>query len=91
MKSDPPFKTGLFWETAQKESRKRNAWAKLRPHPTMPWLRLDHEGYILKWEEYGQQTYFGWELDHALPLAAGGADQPIHGASLDCGDLATAT
>jgi hypothetical protein len=46
-------------------------------------VRQDAYGNWIKFDEYGQQSNFGWEVDHRIPKALGGPDslsnlQPLH-------------
>jgi len=36
--------------------------------------RRDAYGHTMKYSEYGQQTNFGWEIDHIKPSSKGGSD-----------------
>jgi hypothetical protein len=46
------------------------------------WLRAfgdsewgtDCDGWRIKRSDYGKETSYGWEIDHVLPTALGGAD-----------------
>jgi hypothetical protein len=55
------------------ESRKRTAWANATPIPNTD-DRMDCDGRIIKWAEYGQLTTYGWEIDHINPSCLGGPD-----------------
>ncbi|MFT4936813.1 MAG: hypothetical protein ACI9LT_003535 [Pseudoalteromonas distincta] len=35
--------------------------------------RVDADGNIIRWADYGSQSQYGWEIDHVLPSALGGA------------------
>ncbi len=37
-------------------------------------IRADEYGSAMRWEHYGQQTSFGWEVDHIRAVANGGSD-----------------
>ena len=37
--------------------------------------RIDCDGRIIRWDEYGQDTAFGWHVDHITPVALGGTDE----------------
>gem|GEM_PF-4692504 len=41
-------------------------------------VRIDAYGSIIVWDEYGQTTVYGWEIDHELPksLFPGIASEP---------------
>src|SRR3954447_8759011 len=36
--------------------------------------RIDCDGRVIRWLDYGKTTAYGWEIDHAMPTAAGGLD-----------------
>ena len=36
-------------------------------------------GALIKKEEYGLQTEFGWNIDHKIPESAGGTDEDSNG------------
>lgn len=45
--------------------------------------RKDHAGAWIKCDAYGEQTIYGWEIDHRRPLAKHGSDDdsnlyPLH-------------
>ncbi len=37
-------------------------------------FRKDIYGSWMKWDQYGQTTQYGWEVDHIIPVARGGSD-----------------
>ncbi len=37
--------------------------------------RMDCCGSLIRWDEYGKQTLYGWEVDHIRPVALGGGDE----------------
>jgi HNH endonuclease len=39
-------------------------------------FRKDRFGNWIKWTEHGQQTLYGWEIDHVVPVSWGGRDHP---------------
>lgn len=58
------------------EERKRAAWQKATPIPEVDTnvYRYDDEVRVIKWSEYGQNSVFGWHIDHIVPQAVGGPD-----------------
>ena len=67
----------LGWNALSKDDqRKRAAWEKAFPIPRhdATVIRSDFEDKIIKWAEYGQQSSYGWEIDHITPIAIGGTD-----------------
>ena len=36
--------------------------------------RIDCDGRVICWAEYGKTTAYGWEIDHATPRTFGGLD-----------------
>jgi hypothetical protein len=57
------------------ESRKLAAWRRAVEIPgSGPRFRMDRFGWWIAWDEYGQCTIYGWEIDHILPLSRGGLD-----------------
>lgn len=58
------------------EERKRIAWSAASPVPgySPEVIRLDCDGKLLFWSEYGKLSEFGWEIDHAHPTGLGGLD-----------------
>jgi hypothetical protein len=55
------------------EQKKVAAW-RAAALTTDPEVRIDCDGLMIKWSEYGKQTTYGWHIDHANPLALGGLD-----------------
>lgn len=58
------------------EERKRIAWCNATEIPgRMPEVvRIDCDGRLMFWSEYGKLSEFGWEIDHAHPKGLGGLD-----------------
>ena len=67
------------------EQKRRAVWAKgLRVPGFDPaeWC-FDEQMTLIRYSEYGQQTAYGWEIDHRTPSALGGLDEypnlrPLH-------------
>lgn len=59
------------------EEKKQKIWRKAKPileyDPNK--RRMDDYGNVIRYEEYGKQSEFGWEFDHILPQALGGRDE----------------
>ena len=54
----------------------RKIWNKGKPIPNYDsniWRR-DDNGHALKFQYYGKQIEYGWEVDHKHPIAKGGSD-----------------
>jgi hypothetical protein len=62
---------------AKDEQNKLAAWDKASPiegrDPRE--IRIDFEGRIIRWDEYGKQSSCGWEIDHIHEVALGGSDE----------------
>ncbi len=67
-----PTLTGLAGQT-EDERRKIVAWSDARSLEDSP-DRIDCNGRVIRWSEYGKTTAYGWEIDHATPTAVGGTD-----------------
>lgn len=76
---DPPCINN--WRFVKKmdsgEARKRIAWANTAD-ALVPGYKIDCDNQLIRWDEYGQNTAFGWHIDHALPLALGGGSAPAN-------------
>jgi 5-methylcytosine-specific restriction endonuclease McrA len=62
---------------AHQHEKKRAIWNKgnIAPGRRPEEYRLDHYGALMKWSEYGNQNHkYGWQVDHIVPLSAGGND-----------------
>lgn len=47
------------------------AWINVAPADVM--FALDCDGRVIRREDYGKLTEYGWEIDHAHPTALGGS------------------
>jgi hypothetical protein len=63
---------GLLGQTDD-ERRKNIAWNNALPATSIS-ERIDCDGRIIRWDEYGKMTTYGWEIDHAHPIGFGGLD-----------------
>lgn len=59
--------------TSTEETRKQIAWGAATATLDIN-ERIDCDGRRIRWSEYGKLTEYGWEIDHAAPLALGGLD-----------------
>jgi hypothetical protein len=55
------------------DARKLAAWNAV---PSVPGtlLKIDCDRRRIRWEEYGQNSAYGWHIDHAAPTILGGPD-----------------
>lgn len=51
-----------------------SVWNKAKILPGYTNYRIDICGAIIKREDYGKTTQYGWEIDHIIPVALGGTD-----------------
>ena len=69
------------------EVRKLAAWNNTAGYPgrdPLEW-RMDFYGNALRWSDHGDQSSpYGWQIDHIVPLAAGGQDIPSNLRALKC-------
>jgi len=49
-------------------------WLKALSIPSYNTYRKDSCGAIIKFEEHGKTSNYGWEIDHIKPIAKGGSD-----------------
>ena len=68
---------GLFGLLNAEEGRKHTAWANATSIPGST-DKIDCDGRIIRWSEYGQRTTYGWEIDHIRPTILGGGDGPYN-------------
>jgi len=54
----------------------RAIWAKARivPNSFSNVFRTDSYGSLIKWDQYGNTSQYGWEVDHIIPVSRGGSD-----------------
>ncbi|MDQ2973663.1 MAG: HNH endonuclease [bacterium] len=62
---------GSFSE--QTKVRVWNAMNGASYQPLKDW-RYDVCGRLVRWQDYGKTTQYGWEIDHINPVARGGSD-----------------
>jgi len=74
--------TSWISQQEQEYQRKRSAWlrAKAMPGYNPDRFRRDAYGTLIAWDEYGNRSMYGWEIDHELPksLFPGLAAQPFN-------------
>lgn len=62
---------------AYTQEKLQHIWEKGAPiqdYDSGVWRR-DVCGSPMKWDEYGQRTQHGWNVDHIVPVARGGGDE----------------
>jgi hypothetical protein len=62
---------------ASEAGKKVTAWFNASPTHN-PNYMIDCDGRLIKWSEYGRYSEYGWQIDHANPLALGGSDSPLN-------------
>ena len=62
-----------FVGQTEDERRKMTAWNSAEPLEDSP-DRIDCDGRVIRWADYGKTTAYGWEIGHATPVAVGGLD-----------------
>lgn len=60
--------------TTLDDERKLVAWGRAMIVAGRTDVRIDCDGRFMSWIEYGKLTTYGWEIDHIIPVAAGGSD-----------------
>lgn len=68
-------RNGEAWTLQQKLI----VWQKGRiiPNQSVEKWRWDICGFVMQWSEFGnRQSDTGWEIDHIIPVAGGGNDEP---------------
>lgn len=56
------------------ETQKRAAWEKASLTISAQ-NRVDCDGRIIRWSEYGMDSDFGWRIDYIVPLSKGGGEE----------------
>jgi len=56
------------------EARKLEAWSRANPSTFGTDYRIDCDHRLIKWDQFGKLTDYGWEVDHIFPTALGGCD-----------------
>ena len=56
------------------ETKKKVAWSRATEIVGHPDHRIDCDGKIIRWVEYGQQTHYGWSIDYRRSDEAGDLD-----------------
>jgi hypothetical protein len=56
-----------------RETQVTIAWFNTAPHLSSPecW---DCDNWLIRHDDHGKDTIFGWDIDHTIPLASGGPD-----------------
>lgn len=63
---------GLAGQT-ENTGRKITAWNSAHPLEDSS-DRIDCDGRVIRWADYGKTTAYGWEIDHATPATVDGPD-----------------
>ncbi len=76
MKTFPSLADALARASVSKEERKLAAWSKASMAVGKGVeYRQDDLGRLMRWRDYGNRSsFYGWEIDHILPIAMGGTD-----------------
>jgi hypothetical protein len=72
LKTHGAARLGLAGET-EDERCKMAAWNRIDSLEDSS-DRIDCDGRVIRWADYGKTTAYGWELDQAAPAAVGGPD-----------------
>ncbi len=72
----PSANPSKLFEYFSAEVEKREIWnkASIIPGQDPSVIRTDVDGRYIRYNEYGQETPYGWEKDHAFPKSLGGLD-----------------
>lgn len=52
--------------------KRLTAWNAAKEIPGSPHYRIDCDGRMICWSEYGKNSLYGWHIDHIIPTAIGG-------------------
>ncbi len=65
-------KVRVVWESARLIDKATFSNPKVQASPDE--FRLDDNGAIIQWSQFGEQSEYGWTIDHRLPISKGGTD-----------------
>lgn len=57
------------------EERMLAAWENARP-TTDDYERIDCDGSLMVWDQYGKNSNYGWVIEYVEPLGEGGRENP---------------
>jgi hypothetical protein len=61
----------------------QKVWVKAKQELWFTYYKRDTCGALIRKDDYGSETAYGWEIDHIKPVSQGGTDdldnlQPLH-------------
>ncbi len=69
-----PVKRSGSWESARLIDTYRAHVLNPKVQGSPDEFRLDDNGAIIQWSQFGEQSEYGWTIDHRLPISKGGTD-----------------